>query len=121
MRQPAREALAVAILLLSIFVCVSSMIELPGAFRNAKLNIGHASYHWSFIGSMLLAIVAPILSVGILLRSRISAYAFFFCVLYWLSAGQFMIWLNGGGFAPAHAIFFPLLLVGCPQFLYHLQ
>jgi len=120
-RPSARTLLAVAVLLLSIFLCVSSIMELPRTIRNREFNLGNASFHWSAIGAMLLAIVAPIFSVGILFRYRIAAYAFLFCALYWSSWSVFMVWLNDSGFRPGQLIAFPLLLMLAASAIYFIR
>jgi len=120
-RPPARQLLALGVLLLSIFLFVALGMELPSTIRNAEINQGHASFHWSAMGSMLLAIVAPIFSVGILLRYRIAAYAFLFCSLYWSSWGVFMVWLNDSGFRPGQLIAFPLLLMLAASAIYFVR
>jgi len=120
-RPSARTLLAVAVLLLSIFLFVALGMELPRTIRNAEINQGNASFHWSAMGAMLLAIVAPIFSVGILLRYKIAAYAFLFCSLYWSSWSVFMVWLNDSGFRPAQLIAFPLLLMLAASAIYFIR
>jgi len=116
-----RRLLAIAVLLLSAFLCVTRGMELPGTIRNAEYNQCSTMFHWSTMGTMLLALAAPVCSIGILFRHRISAYACLLSSLYWLSWLVFLVWFNHWGFRPGQPIVFPLLLMLAAAAIYFIR